>query len=225
MTQSNVNDRSRNISLTAVRLSRLVVVLGLATAFLSAGTPSGLSGQEDGKLEVTGTLANGFFYGGVGSSFSTDQGIENTVGLDDGLGVGLRVGWRFSDRVTGELAVTSFPTEIVVRGGQFTVGFDADVTMTEGTFLYHLGDPQAPIRPFLAAGGGAVSYAGSFRTEWDGMWNVGGGVRLELGDLVDLRFDLRDYMSSFDALENVENEDARFQNHVVLSTGLVFSLF
>lgn len=103
------------------------------------------------------------------------------------------------------------------------MGFDADVSMFEGTVLFYPGDPSARFTPSLAAGGGAVSHARSFARERDAMRNLGGGARLELGDVMVLRFGLRDYMSTFDAVP--ENEDLIFQNNVVLTTGLVLSPF
>lgn len=173
-------------------------------------------------MEVTPGLGAGFFLADVSDPFETDDGTQFRVSIDDAFALALTIGWRLTKRVTIEAGVATVPSQIAARGGGVSVGFDTDVTLLGGSIVYNFRGEAARGWPFLVGGAGMVAYSGAFGTERDPMWSIGGGYRLDLSGLLGFRFELRDYMSSFEAVP--EGEEPRFQNDVLITVGLVFSL-
>jgi len=66
--------------------------------------------------------------------------------------------------------------------------------------------------------------AGGFTGGSDFMFNFGGGGRLAVTEVLSLRLDVRDYVSSFDAFENANSEQgAKTQHDVQVTIGLSYT--
>jgi len=174
--------------------------------------------QEFHHLDISGGLVNGFFLNDVDTVFTSDAGVRNHLRVDDGAGLSLRVGWRFSPRLSVEGRYVLIPTRISAVGGSLVGGAETDVTLAGGGITYRLSNSRR-ISPYLRIGGGVVSYASDFSTDRDPTVSAGGGVRIDVGDRLDLRLELLDCMSSFNA-----TEPSHFQNDLLFTTGLVISL-
>jgi hypothetical protein len=196
-----------------------------------------LSGQsteqeQESRFDISYELGNAFFMGQLANDFQVDENPSETgtIGLEDSFGSGFRIGYRFTRKLGVEAALAAFPSNIVVSAPGIDGGLGQDVGFVSGNLVYEFRDVSSRQWPYLTAGGGLVFYPENGLQE-DLMWNVGGGVRLDLSRRFDLRLELRDYMSIFDGFEGevVEEgappEGTHFQNHVVLTTGIVFSPF
>ena len=85
--------------------------------------------------------------------------------------------------------------------------------------------PLRRMTPFLTAGIGGKTYDHGVEdvgVETDLMWNVGAGLNVRLTPALALRFEARDYMSSFDP--EVATFDSELQHDVLLTTGLSFTI-
>jgi hypothetical protein len=87
--------------------------------------------------------------------------------------------------------------------------------------------PFSPMSLFLSAGVGLSARDGEFWTAWEGTSNVGAtfglGLRYGLTPLLGLRFDLRDYVYSFQPTVGNFTFDAKTQNDLVISVALDFA--
>ena len=168
---------------------------------------------------ASGLRAQVGFEGSVfaGGAFFMSDLAEELNGLtrshENGFALGARAGarWpRFS--LEGELSYV--PTNVVVKSND---GFEA----TESQSITMFGIAALVNFPlslqweaFLAAGAGAKSYtaddpttklgspgqfSAGFEPTTEVMFNVGGGFRLWIQDNWNVRLDLRDYISTFDA--------------------------
>lgn len=196
-------------------------LVGLVSLFL-LGPPAPADAQEDGggegSLEVFLLYTNAFLNGDV------NEPVEDTPpgSLDNAFGSGLGLGWRLGDRAVVEAVGIFVPTEISVTGERFSVAFDIDLTVLGGGLRYKIGDVRKALQPYVAGGIGAKIYDESgLETESDFMWNFGGGLAIDTGWIVDVRVDLRDYMSVFDAIRDSE----KLQNDILLNVAASFDLF
>ena len=73
-----------------------------------------------------------------------------------------------------------------------------------------------------------VSRGGDFSDIFEGTTDIAGtlgfGLRFGLGRATQLRFDVRDYISSFAPTRSAEEFDSRLQNDVIATIGLEFVL-
>ena len=174
-----------------------------------------------------------------GAFFMTDLAKELnglTRSHENGFALGARAGarWpRFS--LEGELSYV--PTNVVVKSSD---GFEA----TESQSLTMFGVTALVNFPlslqwdaFLAAGAGAKSYTATdpttklgnpgqfpagFESGTEVMFNVGGGFRLWIQDRWNVRLDLRDYISTFDAFASTPQagELSQTQHDLLFTLGL-----
>lgn len=202
---------------------RSCIVVALTTGLLAVFSPTGMMAQEDHTIEVTPFIGGALNLGQVSEPFVDDEGLENQTAVDDALAFGFRLGLALAPRLTVEVTSAAVPTSVSVSDGNFFVGFKTDIYMLNLGVAYGLGDPGSDLRPFVVAGGGVKRYSGSFETETDPSVDIGGGLRLRMGGSTDLRVEIRDHMSSFEAVP--EGEDAQFQHDILLTMGVSFGLF
>lgn len=88
--------------------------------------------------------------------------------------------------------------------------------------------PFSPLRIYVSGGGGLVSRSGDFFDIFEGTTDVAGtlgvGLRFGLGRSTQLRFDVRDYISSFAPTRRDEEFDSKLQNDLIATIGLEFVL-
>jgi hypothetical protein len=88
--------------------------------------------------------------------------------------------------------------------------------------------PFSPLRIYVSGGGGLVSRSGDFFDIFQGTTDVAGslgiGLRYGMGRSTQLRFDVRDYISSFAPTRRDEEFDSKLQNDVIATISLEFLL-
>lgn len=88
--------------------------------------------------------------------------------------------------------------------------------------------PFSPLRIYVSGGGGLVSRSGDFFDIFEGTTDIaatlGFGLRYGLGRAMQLRFDVRDYISSFAPTRRDEVFDSKLQNDLIATIGLEFVL-
>lgn len=145
--------------------------------------------------ERAGAFSVSPFVGG----YSFDDEQERSYDLrQHRMQYGVRAGYDLSDHLATE-AVFSY-----VPGKSFSTGRDIDVFGYRLDFLYHFMPRQALV-PYLAAGGGGMSFMIPGNHATDGVVNAGAGVKYFLTDSIAARFDgrwLHDF--SYRALNNWE---------------------
>jgi hypothetical protein len=126
------------------------------------------------------------------------------------FGVDAEMGYAFSN--------VDLPSSIVEMG----------LDNSASVFVGSLKAPFSPLRIYVSGGGGLVSRSGDFFDIFEGTTDVAGtlgiGLRFGLGRATQLRFDVRDYISSFAPTRGVEEFDSRLQNDVIATIGLEFVL-
>jgi hypothetical protein len=202
----------------------------LASAALLCGSISALpaAGQQfEGSVFVgaflpTQNLTEEFALNVEGTVRTALQSHENA--LTFGANAGVR--WdRFA--VEGQLAFV--PTNILTEiSGLEDIATDQSILMVSGNALYDI-LPGDFFDIFLAAGAGFKQYSaddpsGGFSGGSDVMFNFGAGGRLAVTEILSLRLDVRDYVSSFDAFEDVTSDQgAKTQHDVLITIGLSYS--
>ena len=87
--------------------------------------------------------------------------------------------------------------------------------------------PFSPLGLYLSAGAGLTARSGEFWRNWEGTTSFAGtfgfGLRYGLTPLIGLRFDLRDYIYSFQPTAGNFTFDAKTQNDFILTVALEFA--
>ncbi len=200
----------------------------MLTAALLVSLAAPLQGQVQVGLS---TFAGGFLP--VGELFDelrlAGQIIAN-VSQDPGAGIGGRVTvWmsRFAIDVEAGYAFSNadLPKAIIDLG----LDNSASVFVGSVNVLYVVFQaPFSPLRIYVSGGGGLVSRSGDFFDIFEGTTDVAGtlgiGLRFGLSRATQLRFDVRDYISSFAPTRRDEAFDSKLQNDLIATIGLEFVL-
>lgn len=204
------------------RLPGAALICGLLAAAPLAGQ------QFEGSAFVgafvpTQNLTEEFSVNVDGAVRTALQSHENALTL--GANAGVR--W---DRlaVEGQLAYVS--TNILTEISDLEdITTDQSILMLSGNVLYDL-IPGSFFDLFVVGGAGIKRYgaddpAGGFSSGSDFMFNFGAGGRLAVTEVLSLRLDVRDYVSSFDAFELDPNsqQGARTQHDVLITIGLSYT--
>jgi hypothetical protein len=162
-------------------------------------------------------------------SLNVDGAVRRALqSHESGLSYGANAGVRW-DRlsVEGQLAYTR--TDLLTEISDIEdITTDQSILMLSGNVLYDI-FPGDFFDVFLAGGAGIKRYSaddpsGGFSAGSDFMFNFGAGGRLAVTEVLSLRLDVRDYVSSFDAFEDVTSEQgARTQHDVLITIGLSYS--
>ena len=157
-----------------------------------------------------GGLAGGSFYTGADVKGVADSG---KVGFKNGYGFGGFIGNDMYSHVSGELRYMYYFSDLKVESGGQEATFTGRVNLIHYDFLLHLTDRESAIRPFVAGGGGVKQFRGTGKevaaqplsnlalltreSEVQGVISVGGGVKVKVGDHVQFRVEVRDFISPF----------------------------
>jgi hypothetical protein len=155
---------------------------------------------------------------GVGGDFYTSQTVSNPLGkVDASLGKGLAVsawlGNNTGNVLGGELRYDYEKSDLKLSGNGTSTSFGGRTQAFHYDFLFHLAPPEAPVRPYIAAGGGVKLYSGTghevevqplsdvaFLTKTnqvEGLISIGGGVKWTVGNNALLRLEVHDYITPF----------------------------
>lgn len=204
------------------RLCGAALICGVITA-----VP--LTGQQfegsvfAGSFLPTQNLTEEFSVNVDGATRTALQSHENALAF--GANAGVR--W---DRLAVEAQLAYVPTDILTEiSGLEDIATPQSILMLSGNVLYDL--IQGNFFDLFAVGGAGIKNysaddpAGGFSSGSDFMFNFGGGGRLAVTEVLSLRLDVRDYVSSFDAFETDPNSEqgARYQHDVLVTIGLSYT--
>jgi hypothetical protein len=207
----------------------------MVAALLLAGAGGGLLGQgwELGAGGGYGIYRNGSVYATAGV---VSAGARNRFTITAWLGENSRGRWSAEVRYTyqdGDPFLEAGGVQTNVQGQSHCVHY---------ALVGYLGGSSARLRPYLTAGLGAKAYEvtgpetlnppfteiAHLRAvrEWKPVVVGGGGVRLRVGPMVELRFELLDYVTPFpkELIEPVPYATARgFLHQFTPSMGIAFT--
>ena len=123
------------------------------------------------------------------------------------------------------LSNVDLPSQVTDEGG---VPDDANVFLGSLNITYDVFQaPFTPLAFYLSAGVGLVSRSGdfyrNFQNTTDPAGALGVGVRFGLGPNARLRFDLRDYIYSFQASRGDAQQESKLQNDLIITVGVDFT--
>ena len=207
------------------RAALVVSLLALSATSLHGQVRIGLSAFTGGFLP-TNDLFNS-----VRLRPDTSSLIIFNLGLEPGLLVGGRLTVRLSRLSLEAEAGYAFssldiPSVIVDAGANN----DATVFLGSVNALYDvIRAAFSPLSVYLSGGLGLVARGGEFFEPYDGTTSfslaVGGGFRYGLSPAAFLRFDIRDYISSFaPRTQGGFQFDSKTQNDLIATLGLEISL-
>lgn len=200
----------------------------MLTAALLVSLAAPLQGQVQVGLSA---FAGGFLP--VGELFDelrlAGQIIAN-VSQEPGPGIGGRVTvWMSRFAIDAEVGYAfsnaDLPKAIIDLG----LDNSASVFVGSVNVLYVVFQaPFSPLRIYVSGGGGLVSRSGDFFDIFEGTTDVAGtlgiGLRFGLSRATQLRFDVRNYISSFAPTRRDETFDSKLQNDLIATIGLEFVL-
>jgi hypothetical protein len=155
---------------------------------------------------------------GVGGAFYNSQTFSNAVGsanasLASGLVTSAWLGNNSHNHWGGEVRYDYENTELKLSSGATSASFAANTQAIHYDFLYHFTSQEAPVRPFVAAGGGVKFFHGTGKetvsqplqsiglltktTETKGLISVGAGVKFNFARIFQLRVEAHDYITPF----------------------------
>jgi outer membrane beta-barrel protein len=199
-------------------LAVLVLVLGLSpTHPLQAQTPM--------QWDLTAFAGAAVFPGTAADEFLVCEGLVlvcdriQDATMKAGVALGLHAGARFGAwSVEGSLAFVPTSLEGTSTLGQ-TVSVDTNVMMYGADLLYTLPGENPLMEVFLATGIGAKTHSpNEGDSQTNVMGNLGAGVRVWLSPSMAVRFEGRDYISSFDG-----ESGSKLRNDLLFTVGLSFS--
>ncbi len=183
---------------------RLIAHCVVMVLFFLAG---GMAAAQEWELGV---------YGGYGISPNPTverTGSEGKAGLKHGLAAGVVAGNDMYERVSGEMHYVYRVSDLKASGGGEKASFSGESHLVHYDLLYHTRDRGERVRPFLAGGGGlrvyrgtgaehayqpASNYAVLTRTqETKPLISAGGGVKIAVRDSLQVRIEVRDYITPF----------------------------
>jgi hypothetical protein len=170
------------------------------------------------SLGLSACLAQQFEFGGAagagfprGSSVTAPTGTAS-AGLKNGPAFGVVLGHRMYPRIGGEVRYSFLKNDLRLASGESTT-FGAQAHALHYDLLFHARKADAPVQPFVAAGGGMKIFRGTGREaayqplsqyayltktqEVKPMLSVGAGVRVRISPRVWLRTEFRDYVTPF----------------------------
>ena len=130
--------------------------------------------------------------------------FERKVDLDDEFGAGFRFGYLFTPRHQLDFLFNGVTTDDSVFPG-----IDVDVINVQIAYVYNF--THSDIVPYVTGGFGFVHTDDSdLGTETDPVFSLGGGVRLFVGPVLHVRFEVRANRFEGDGPVYVNGEDVSF---------------
>jgi outer membrane beta-barrel protein len=182
-----------------------------------------LAAQGSPKLDITAFAGAAIFPGTLADELLVCEGIVcdriQDVGMKTGVAFGAHAGARFGAwSVEGTLAYAPSSFE-----GTSTLGQNVSVNtnlLLYGVDALYTFPSENPLMEFFVAGGvGAKTHSpsdGESQTNLSG--NLGVGLRVWLSPTMALRFEGRDYISSYEGLAS-----SSLQNDILFTVGVSFS--
>ncbi|MGP8244374.1 MAG: outer membrane beta-barrel protein [Bryobacteraceae bacterium] len=162
------------------------------------------------EWEVGGSVGYGAYRSGT---VFGSNGQTATAEILNRFTAGAAIGQQVSDLISGELRWTYQDGHAVLTAAGVREEMDAHSHTVTYDVLFHFRRRERRLRPFFAAGGGIKGYIANGpppqqnplaavatlveRDEWKPVFDLGGGVKYRLTDHVQLRFDFRDYLTTF----------------------------
>jgi hypothetical protein len=204
----------------------------LRRLMLVAGLLSALAAPAHGQVTV-GLSAFGGGYLPVSDLFDRTRlgtlPILN-LGQEPGFLVGGRLTvWLSRLAVEAEAAYALSRLDMPEQAKEFGVEDQAGVFLGSLNVLYvFFQAPFSPLSLYVSGGAGLVSRGGDYLDTYEGTTDVtgavGAGLRFGLRPLMHVRFDIRDYISSFKPTNPQGEElDAKLQNDIVATLALEFA--
>jgi opacity protein-like surface antigen len=179
--------------------AKLVVI---AVVLVSAGAAQ--------DWEVGGSVGYGAYRSGT---VFGSNGETATAEILNRFTAGAVIGEQPSGFISGELRWTYQDGHAVLTAAGVREEMDAHSHAVTYDVLFHFHRRERRLRPFFAAGGGIKGYIANGpppqqnplaavatlveRDEWKPVLDLGVGVKYRLRDHVQLRFDFRDYLTTF----------------------------
>jgi hypothetical protein len=170
-------------------------------------------------LAATSCVAQEWELGAVGGfGFYRNATVKNSTGsgkagFNSGLAAGLFAGNNMYERLGGEMRYMYRVGKLKVSGGGQQADFNGETHVVHYDLLYHFADRDSRFRPFVAGGGGIKVYRGTgvekafqpankfallTRTqEVNGLVSVGAGAKVALSGALQLRLEVRDFITPF----------------------------
>lgn len=138
--------------------------------------------------------------------------------LADQSMVGASVGYYLNKRFQVEGSIGWIPTKLNLKTGVKSMGAsagsvlslseDVDLFIYHGDLTINLLTNKSRLVPFLTFGGGAITYNLKAGNVTNFLGQLGGGLRIPINDLVGIRLQISDYLSSpsFYTVMTVETE-------------------
>jgi opacity protein-like surface antigen len=179
-----------------VKLVALVVVLA------SAGVAQ--------EWEFGGSVGYGAYRSGT---VFGSNGQTATAEILNRFTAGAVIGEQVSGLISGELRWTYQDGHAVLTAAGVREEMDGHSHTVTYDVLFHFRRPERRLRPFFAAGAGVKGYIANGpppqqnplaavatlveRDEWKPAFDLGAGLKYDLAGHVQLRFDVRDYLTTF----------------------------
>jgi hypothetical protein len=205
------------------------VLLGVALTGLLSVSP--LMAQ----VEFTPFAGGAIALGNLSDGFSFGDFVFDNQKLQPSLVVGLHGGVWVTSNISVEGTVMMSPTVITSPSPDLSFGgtesglYNATTVLTYGVnVLLNFPPSEGFVEPFLTGGVGQRKISGEdtfggFDGPTDLTFNVGAGIRWKIHPSYAIRFDVRDYISSFAPNEEYGDDTEVSQNDLVISIGISFS--
>jgi len=177
------------------------------TALLAA---AGLWAQQPPGKWRLGVLAG---YGMAPAATAEGGGGRADTGFKSGAALGVAGGQELYEHLGGEFRYLFRFQDLKVSSGGVEVGFNGRAQAVHYDLLVLARGRQAPVRPYVAVGGGVKLYEGrGEEAAWQplsryailtrtrqvvGLATLGGGVKIRIGERSWLRWEVRDYLTPF----------------------------
>ena len=171
-------------------------------------------------LAAPAAFAQQYEFGGLGggSFHFTNKDIQGlrrsaSAGFKNGFSAGFIVGQNMYQHIGGEFRYTFQRHNLKLEGSSLSTDFGGESHAIHYDFLVHATGRNAPVRPYIAFGGGVKLFRGTGReaavqplgdvailtktNELKGMVSFGAGVKIALGKRAWIRVDVHDYLTPF----------------------------
>jgi hypothetical protein len=188
-----------------MKMNHATAIRRFGIVFLSIALPA--LAQEQWEL---GVAAGYGFYKNV---TVTNAAGKASAGFEPGLAFGMVAGNEVNRWLGGEARYLYRANDLKVSSGGTKAQFDGESHVLNYDFIFHLARRPAAVRPFLAVGAGVKIYRGMGRempfqplnnfavlsraVQIAPLVSVGGGVKVQLNQLLTLRVEARDFASTF----------------------------
>ena len=203
-----------------MRRFRTLALIVLAASLVPS---SPLKAQAPMKLDLTAFAGAAVFPTNLADVLLVCEGIlcdrVQDVGMKAGVALGAHAGARFGAwSIEGTLAFAPSSFEGTSTLGP-TVSVDTNLLLYGVDLLYTIPSDNPLMEVFLATGVGAKTHSPSDgESQTNAMGNLGVGLRVWLSPTLALRFEGRDYISSFEG-----EGSSSLQNDLLFTVGLSLS--